>query len=85
VRARAARRYPVRESFGDEGEDVTLSWGEDGESILGDGIVEQVLTDDARPLKGARISKRIFANAGHFLWLETAGFLPTVRSFIDRT
>ena len=39
-------------------------------------------TDDAAPLRNARLTKRVLANAGHFVWLESPAFIPLVRSFI---
>jgi pimeloyl-ACP methyl ester carboxylesterase len=41
--------------------------------------------DAARPLRGARLTKRVVPNAGHFLWLESPAFMPLLRSFLNRT
>ncbi len=38
--------------------------------------------DNAAPLSGARVTKRVLPNAGHYLWLESAALYPTLRGFL---
>ena len=38
--------------------------------------------DNAAPLRGAQVTKRILPNAGHYLWLESAALYPTLRAFL---
>ena len=41
-------------------------------------------TDDAAPLRNARVTKRIIPRAGHFVWLESDEFFPLLRGFLGR-
>lgn len=38
--------------------------------------------DNAAPLRGARLTKKVLPNAGHFLWLESPLLFPEVRAFL---
>lgn len=41
--------------------------------------------DNAAPLRNAVVTKRVLANAGHFLWLESRALYPTLRAFLAGT